>query len=67
MEQNINVARRAIVAHLGGPWKSGMKDEYGAMDCPVCSSEGSLRFSRSGYNGHIHAWCTTEWCVSWME
>ena len=27
----------------------------------------TLQFSRSGYNGHIHAKCSTDKCVAWME
>lgn len=37
-----------------------------AMPCPVCKS-GTLRYSRAACNGHIHARCSTEGCVSWME
>lgn len=64
--KNITDARTAIVDHLGGPWKKGMGGTGGAIDCPVCKT-GQLKFSRSGYNGHIHAACTTEGCVAWME
>ena len=64
---NTEKARQAIIAHLGGPWKRGAPVEYGKIDCPVCAAENSLQFSRSGYNGHIHATCKTEACVSWME
>ncbi len=60
-------ARGAIVGHLGGPWKRGMPGATGAIDCPVCGGVGALRFSRAGYNGHIHARCQTDGCVSWME
>lgn len=60
-------ARAAIVQHLGGDWKRGMAGSQGAIDCPVCSAKDALRFSRSGYNGHIHAACKTENCVRWME
>lgn len=63
----IGKAREAIVAHLGGPWKRGTAGGSGTIDCPACGKEKSLRFSRSGYNGHIHAGCTTEGCVRWME
>lgn len=65
--QNIGKARQAIVAHLGGPWKRGTPGASGAIDCPVCNAPKSLRFSRAGYNGHIHAGCSTVDCVSWME
>ncbi len=33
--------------------------------CPVCS--GHLRYAVAAVNGHIHAKCETEGCVSWME
>jgi hypothetical protein len=58
-------AREAIVDHLGGPWKKGMAGSRGAIVCPIC--QGELRFTRSGYNGHIHASCLTPNCVSWIE
>jgi len=38
----------------------------GVMDCPICKT-GKLKYSRSSYNGHVHARCSTEKCVSWME
>jgi hypothetical protein len=60
-------AREAIVNHLGGPWKKGMAGSSGVIDCPVCGGKQTLRFSRAGYNGHIHAACATDKCVSWME
>ena len=60
-------ARRAIVAHLGGPWKHGTAGASGVIDCPACGARQSLQFSRAGYNGHIHAACETEDCVRWME
>lgn len=61
------LARKAIVEHLGGPWKKGMAGVGGRIDCPVCKQALALQFSRSGYNGHIHARCDTENCVAWME
>jgi len=63
----VTKARAAIVAHLGGPWKKGTPGANGRIDCPVCGRPGALGFSRSGYNGHVHAACKTENCVSWME
>ncbi len=59
--------RQAIVAHLGSPWRRGMKGSAGQIDCPACGNKQCLRFTRSGYNGHIHATCISEGCVSWME
>lgn len=38
----------------------------GVMDCPICKT-GKLRYSRAEYNGHVHAACSTEGCVRWME
>lgn len=38
----------------------------GEMECPVCKT-GKLRYSRAAYNGHVHARCSTDGCVAWME
>ena len=38
----------------------------GEIDCPVCKSA-KLRYSRAGYNGHVHAACMNGNCVRWME
>lgn len=65
--ENIIKARSAIVESLGGPWKRGTPGASGTIDCPVCSGRKTLQFSRAGYNGHIHAACSTEGCVKWME
>jgi hypothetical protein len=61
------LARKAIVAHLGGPWKKGTPGASGVIDCPACNGVKTLRFSRAGYNGHVHAACLTAGCVQWME
>lgn len=63
----IGKARQAIVTSLGGPWKRGKAGSQGTITCPVCNGDNALRFTRSGYNGHIHAACKTEGCVRWME
>lgn len=60
-------ARNAIIKHLGGPWKRGDASQSGLIDCPVCKAKDALKFTRSGYNGHIHACCVTSGCVNWME
>ncbi len=65
LSDGIRAARSAIVAHCGGPWKKGAPGSNGVIDCPVCGSP--LGFSRSGYNGHIHARCKTDGCVAWLE
>lgn len=57
-------ARAAIVSHIG-PWKRG-EGAGGSIPCPVCET-GTLKYSRAGCNGHIHAACTTADCVRWME
>ena len=64
---NVGKARAAIVAACGGPWKNGTPGTSGTIDCPACGAEKSLRYSRAGVNGHIHAGCRTDGCVSWME
>lgn len=38
----------------------------GEIDCPVCKAA-KLRYSRAGYNGHVHAACMNDKCVRWME
>lgn len=38
----------------------------GSIPCPICKS-GTLHYSVAGYNGHMHAKCTTDNCMSWME
>lgn len=50
-------------------WHKPQENYYwgsGQMPCPVCS-KGNLKYSRSGYNGHVHARCSTSGCVAWME
>jgi hypothetical protein len=38
----------------------------GKMQCPICKT-GTLQYSRSNYNGNVHAKCSTMNCVAWME
>lgn len=59
--QQINNARKAIIAHAGG--KRGVRSQ---LPCPICKT-GTLHYSIAGLNGHVHAGCTTKECVSWME
>jgi hypothetical protein len=56
------VARKAITDHTGGK-----RGTYGEINCPVCKGVKTLRFSVAGCNGHIHARCSTQDCVAWME
>ena len=63
--EDMGKARDAIVNHLRGPWKKGIGSSSGIIECPICKAY--LKFRRSSYNGHIHAACSTEGCVRWME
>lgn len=54
-------ARKAITDLAGK-----RRGVLGKLPCPVCAS-GNLSYSISGYNGHIHATCSTRDCVAWME
>lgn len=60
-------ARSAIVEKIGPHEKKKGVGTVGNIDCPICSAKDSLSYSRSGYNGHIHAKCSTDGCVRWME
>jgi hypothetical protein len=42
-----------------------VRDVRGQIPCPTCGMR--LAFFVSGYNGHIHAACETQGCVSFME
>lgn len=47
-------------------WRDSLGcDKQEAVECPVC--KGRLHLSQSGHNGHVHATCETENCVSWVE
>jgi len=60
--------KSASVAHEDAKSKGLGKGHSGASKCkcPNCET-GEIRYSVAGYNGHMHAACTTEGCVSWME
>lgn len=62
--KRIITARMAITEKHGD--KKPATNISDSMPCPVCQS-GTLNYSISGYNGHIHAKCTTDKCVYWME
>ena len=38
----------------------------GSVKCPACE-DGMIRYTVSSYNGHMHAGCSTDGCVRWME
>lgn len=64
--RDMMTARHAIVAKLGSYEKGKSPDTAGSLACPVCST-GTLGYRRAAFNGHIHARCSTEGCVAWME
>jgi len=37
----------------------------GTIECPKCGK--TMRWSRARSNGHVHAHCEAEECLSWME
>ena len=55
-----SAAIKAIKAHVGG--QRGVRDE---IECPTC--KGRLRFTVAACNGHIHAKCSTDDCVAFMQ
>lgn len=60
------LAHRA--AHDDAKAKHFGKGQGGADSCacPVCE-KGRIYYRVAGYNGHMHAKCETDGCVSWME
>lgn len=66
MLANIGKVRTAIIDAIEA--RGLMKaDVSGVIECPACNS-GQVHYRRAGaYNGHVHAQCTTENCVRWME
>ena len=59
------VAREVIIEECG-EWVRGRSSE-GYIDCPVCGGIEKLRYVRSGSHGEIHARCSSDGCVSWMD
>jgi hypothetical protein len=58
---------QVVTTHLGGPWKPGMPDAKGVMDCPVCGGIETLHYKRSSLNGHLHFGCVAKGCVGFVE
>lgn len=58
--ERIIKTRAAIVESIK---ETGLR--AGVISCPCCA-EGKVRYTRAN-NGHIHAACSTEECVRWME
>lgn len=57
----INACLKAIRVMHGKA--RGLSDQ---MPCPT-GCGGTLRYSISAYNGHVHGQCSTEKCASWMQ
>lgn len=55
------------------PLLSRIKEKYrgrgmhGHATCPICGVKGALTVLHSKRKGHVHAFCTTENCVRFME
>jgi len=62
--ESVLKSRAAIVAYCDAEKRP--RGTSGTIPCPICET-GTLHFSRAAYNGHIHAKCTTEKCVQWIE
>jgi hypothetical protein len=62
------VMKASRAAHDDAKAKRFGKGQGGAdsVPCPVCE-KGRLYYRVASYNGHMHAKCETEGCVSWME
>lgn len=61
-----HLQKTVLVMAAISPWRK--KKPYGKqeiIECPVC--KGRLHLTQSSYNGHVHAKCDTENCVSFME
>lgn len=66
MLQDYVTVRQLIEADIEANSKQG-HDYSGSIPCPICKT-GTVHYGYAGgYNGHIHANCTTEECTQWME
>lgn len=60
--------RMTIVDPVIYAWRTKPKpkaDRREVIECPAC--KGKLHVTQAAYNGHVHAHCDTEGCVSFME
>lgn len=74
-EQTVAAGEAAIERHMRAfraahddAKAQGLKRGRGgaaSIACPICG--GMLTYVVAAYNGHMHAKCETEGCVSWME
>jgi len=64
--QQIGIVRPTIIADIES--RDGLdRDVQGVIDCPICEV-GRINYGYAGaYNGHIHAKCSTDDCMEWME
>jgi hypothetical protein len=60
----VGQARNAIVEKHGK--QKPTESVRNSMPCPCCEI-GTLHYSISSYNRHIHGACDSKVCVSWME
>lgn len=67
-EEHIKVMFVVIPALKEDAKKKGFKKGNGgasSIECPNC--RGTVSYRVSGYNGHMHASCSTDSCVHFME
>lgn len=67
-EVNAHMEKMAVAFEVVGKWRVKPKpqaDRRDVLECPIC--KGRLHVRQSSYNGHVHAKCETQGCVSWME
>lgn len=60
--------RMAVVMPFVNEWRTKPKPTHNRseiVECPEC--KGKLHLTQSSYNGHVHGYCETKDCVSWME
>src|SRR6266702_6689834 len=67
LERSGKTMRAIQIAHRDADSKKLGRGHGGAssMPCPN-GCGGTLQYSVAGYNGHMHARCTTPVCLSWM-
>lgn len=62
----IVMKRLRIVGPVVAEWRNkSPKGKQEIIECPVC--KGRLHLSQAACNGHVHAKCETDDCVSFME
>ena len=65
--EQTKTARAAIMAHAReNGYVQRLSGARGQIVCPVCNY-GTLHYSVDSCNGHVHARCSTDGCLAWME